>query len=236
MKIAIVQIKPQSTFKKLKSKILEIIYMSYKKRDNMIVFPELTLQQYGKTLFKYNRNSHNFLSKVQNLAIKYNLHIIIASYIKENYKFYNRTFIYHPNGKYIFYDKIHNYPLENIDNIYKITSGTSPVIFKINKLTFGIMTCYDLRFLDLAKEYKKLGCDIIISPTAWVLKEKKKDLDSIAKRLAKSTKLYLLISDVAGHLGQLNWYGGSMVVDPFGNINYKSKNKEEVILFNIDSK
>lgn len=61
----------------------------------------------------------------------------------------------------------------------------------------GIMSCYDLRFIDLAKTYKRLGCDIIISPTAWLLKHTKvKDLDNIAKNLAKSANLYLLISDL----------------------------------------
>lgn len=85
--------------------------------------------------------------------------------------------------------------------------------FVVDGLRFGLMTCYDLRFPELARMLVDAGADVILVPSEWVrgpLKEHHWET-LLAARAIENT-VYVVAADHAPPIG----IGRSMIVDPQG--------------------
>jgi len=91
--------------------------------------------------------------------------------------------------------------------------GSSPVLFKIRDMVFGIVICYDIRFPELVKSEVLSGARVVIVPSAWYrgpLKEEHWQTLLVAR--AHETTSYVV---AVGNANEA-FVGRSMVVDPFG--------------------
>lgn len=85
--------------------------------------------------------------------------------------------------------------------------------FVVDGLRFGLMTCYDLRFPEVARTLVDQGADVILVPSEWVrgpLKEHHWEALLVARAIENTA--YLAAADHAPPVG----VGRSMVVDPRG--------------------
>ncbi|WP_156762011.1 carbon-nitrogen hydrolase family protein [Microbacterium karelineae] len=85
--------------------------------------------------------------------------------------------------------------------------------FVVDGLRFGLMTCYDLRFPEVARVLVDAGADVILVPSEWVrgpLKEHHWET-LVAARAIENT-VYVVAADHAPPVG----IGRSMIVDPQG--------------------
>lgn len=112
------------------------------------------------------------------------------------------------------YRKLHLYDAfaaRESDNV--IPSDSDPRIFSCRGVAVGLMTCYDLRFPELARLLAVRGAEAIVLPAAWVkgpLKERHWET-LIAARALENT---VYVAGV-GECGPKN-IGESMVADPLG--------------------
>ena len=91
--------------------------------------------------------------------------------------------------------------------------GSELVLFDVGGMTFGVVTCYDIRFPELVKKEVMSGARAIIVPAAWFrgpLKEEQWQTLLMA-RAAENTSYVIGVGNANG-----NFVGRSIVVDPFG--------------------
>lgn len=112
------------------------------------------------------------------------------------------------------YRKLHLYDAFSIRESTNVLPGdeVAPLI-EVAGMKLGLMTCYDLRFPELARRLALDGADVLVLPAAWVkgpLKEAHWEVLVTARALENTC--YLV---AAGECGERN-IGQSMVVDPLG--------------------
>ncbi|WP_407435404.1 deaminated glutathione amidase [Lelliottia sp.] len=112
------------------------------------------------------------------------------------------------------YAKIHLYDAFNIQESRLVDPGNQmPPLIEIDGIRFGLMTCYDLRFPEMALNLALAGADALVLPAAWVkgpLKEH--HWATLLTARALDTTCYVVAS---GECGNKN-IGQSRVVDPLG--------------------
>ncbi|WP_185994347.1 carbon-nitrogen hydrolase family protein [Nocardioides campestrisoli] len=74
------------------------------------------------------------------------------------------------------YDKIHLYDSFGYRESDRLSAGGwSPVVVEVGGFQVGLMTCYDLRFPELARDLVLAGAEVLVVPAAWVAGERKVD-------------------------------------------------------------
>ncbi len=68
------------------------------------------------------------------------------------------------------YRKIHLFDAQGFGESQYIAPGpsTEPVVFAAGGVRFGLMTCYDLRFPELARSLSDAGAQVLLVCSAWV--------------------------------------------------------------------
>ena len=88
-----------------------------------------------------------------------------------------------------------------------------PETFALGGFTVGLMTCYDLRFPEVARTLVDAGADVLVVPSEWVrgpLKEH--HWETLLTARAIENTVYVVAADHPTPIG----IGHSMVVDPAG--------------------
>lgn len=180
--IMLANITPSTSIAKNMVKAEEVLEIAHQKKVNIVVFPELSLTGYvwegnereikdhlllGETvrLAKWFNNIKDSLSS-NNKGLEY---VFFNNPFQKEADLYNSTFILHPDHdfleKSLTYDKIFLPPLER-----KYFKGGSDKRLTIDTKwgRFGFLTCYDLCFIELARQYAFTDeVDAIVTIAAW---------------------------------------------------------------------
>jgi deaminated glutathione amidase len=82
---------------------------------------------------------------------------------------YNTLAVVDRDGLRASYRKIHLYDSFGYKESERLSAGEiEPVLVDIGGLSVGLMTCYDLRFPELARELVRRGAQLLVAPSAWV--------------------------------------------------------------------
>ena len=112
------------------------------------------------------------------------------------------------------YAKLHLYDAFNIQESRLVDPGDSvSPLLEVDGFNVGLMTCYDLRFPEMALNLALQGADVLVLPAAWVkgpLKEH--HWATLLAARALDTTCYVVAS---GECGNKN-IGQSRVIDPLG--------------------
>ena len=112
------------------------------------------------------------------------------------------------------YAKLHLYDAFTIRESRLVDPGGQlPPLIDVEGITLGLMTCYDLRFPEMALNLALAGAEVLVLPAAWVkgpLKEH--HWATLLAARALDTTSYVV---AAGECGNKN-IGQSRVIDPLG--------------------
>lgn len=112
------------------------------------------------------------------------------------------------------YAKLHLYDAFNMLESARVDAGSVlPPLIEVEGMPVGLMTCYDLRFPELALSLALRGAELLVLPAAWVrgpLKEQ--HWATLLSARALDTTCYIV---AAGECGNKN-IGQSRIVDPQG--------------------
>jgi deaminated glutathione amidase len=119
-------------------------------------------------------------------------------------------------GAHADFRKIHLYDSFGYRESDVVTPGpVAPVTFRLGGLTVGVMTCYDLRFPELARLLVDVGAEMIVVPAAWVAGPRKVDhWTTLLRARAIENTVYVI---GVGQPGP-RYTGHSMVVGPLGDV------------------
>ncbi|ALA20513.1 putative amidohydrolase [Chelatococcus caeni] len=112
------------------------------------------------------------------------------------------------------YRKLHLYDAFAAQESVNVEPGDEiPPLVEVAGLKVGTMTCYDLRFPELARRLAVDGAEVIVVPAAWVRGlGKEAHWEVLATARALENTCYLV---AVGECGERN-IGASMVIDPLG--------------------
>ncbi|WP_067430509.1 carbon-nitrogen hydrolase family protein [Nocardioides jensenii] len=120
------------------------------------------------------------------------------------------------------YRKIHLYDSFGYQESERLTAGEwTPTVIDVRGFRVGLMTCYDLRFPELARALVDEGADVLVVPAAWVPgrseAEHARKIDHwqtlVRARAIENTTYVLAVGQAAPR-----YTGHSLVVDPFGDV------------------
>jgi len=128
---------------------------------------------------------------------------------------YNTLVVVSPSGRVLArYRKAHLYDSFGYRESDRLLAGDgAPVVVPVGGLAMGLLTCYDLRFPELARALVDAGADTLVVPAAWVRGPLKEDhWATLLRARAIENTTYVL---GAGQCGA-TYIGASIVVDPMG--------------------
>lgn len=163
----------------------------------------------------------------------------------EDGKLYNTTLIYDPKGNLSGkYRKMHIPHDPNYYEQFYFTPGDLGYVqAKAGKTVIAPLICYDQWYPEAARVNAIEGARIIFYPTAigW-FKELKRDEPFSAQRWEDAMRAHASLNGIftaavnrVGREGDLRFWGGSFVSDPFGEVVARaSRSKEEALVVTLD--
>ena len=208
----------KSNFEKIEKLITEI------KDADVIVLPEVWTVGWSCENFtdsaEYLEHSETikFLSEI---AKEKNTNIIGGSFIRKDiggtYKNSCPVIDRHGNLKAI-YDKNHLYSYYGCSEGKYITAGKNPVMVNIDGINYGLTICYDIRFPEIYRVYRKSGADILINCAAWA-SSKPVQWEMMTKSRAIENQTFMVAVNQFGLMknNETN-LGHSRIIDYNGNV------------------
>ena len=197
--------------------------------SDVLVLPEVWNVGWACQYFKDSaqeiseNKSINFLKET---AKKYNVNIIGGSVItKCENSYFNTCPIIDRNGNLIAsYSKMHLYSYYGCDEGKYVASGDNPVMVDIDGVNFGVTICYDIRFPEIYRAYRKSGADVLVNCAAWGSK-KPIPWEVMTKSRAVENQCYMLALTQSGHIeGDEYNLGESRIID------YKGEELNSILL------
>ena len=158
---------------------------------------------------------------LKNIAKKYSVNIIGGSFIekKPDGSFANTCPVIDRKGNLITtYEKSHLFSYYGCNEGQIITAGSNPILVELDGIKIGLSICYDIRFPEIYRAYRKAGVDLLVNMAAWGA-SKKIPWDSMTTSRAVENQTYFVALTQTGILknGEKN-LGHSMILDYNGNI------------------
>jgi len=181
-------------------------------------------------------DSAESISMLKSIAKEYNTNIIGGSVIlKNDERYYNSCPVINKNGELVCtYEKNHLFSYYGCNEGDIITVGNNPVMVELDGIKIGLSICYDIRFPELYRAYRKAGADILVNMAAWGA-SKKIPWDSMTTSRAVENQIYFIALTQTGTLkdGEKN-LGHSMILDYKGDILSEINKKEGGIFAEIN--
>ena len=130
------------------------------------------------------------------------------------------------------YRKIHLYDSFGYRESDRLSAGpVEPVLVDVAGVSVGLMTCYDLRFPELARELARRGAQLVVAPSAWVAGPGKVDhWRTLVKARAIENTVYVA---AVGQPGP-RYTGHSMVAGPAGELVAELADGDHLLTASID--
>ena len=253
LKVGLVQTKVSEDLQENLDKTARFVRQAAKKGAQIVCLQELFAYQY----FAQTKDDRFFqtaepvpgpLSRFLSEAASQNRVMLIGGSIYErgeDGKFYNTTLIYDSKGELAGkYRKMHIPHDPNYYEQHYFTPGDLGYIqVKLGDTVVAPLICYDQWFPEAARVNTIQGAQIIFYPTAigW-FPELKRDEPFSARRWEDAMRAHASLNGIftaavnrVGREGDLRFWGGSFVSDPFGEIVARaSRSKEEVLIASLD--
>lgn len=200
----------------------------------LVVFPEgamVQAQQSDQSLVPVAESMDGpFVDRLSQLARAHGLAIACGIFeVGDGTRVYNTVAVVGPDGDLLgAYRKIHLYDAFAFRESTTVLPGPgAALMFELGGTRFGVMTCYDVRFPELARLLSTRGAEAVILPAAWVAGPLKDDhWDVLVRARAIENTVYVLACAQAGS-GRC---GASMLVDPMGVAIARAGEVEQLIV------
>ncbi len=188
---------------------------------------------------------------IQGLAKQYNTNIIAGTVIeKSGEKLYNTSFAIDRTGNIVAkYRKIHLFNYMGGTEGERITPGNEEIVVDFDFGKVGIGVCFDIRYPLHYKKLAKMGAEIIVLPTAWIvppeiyddeesLKYAQEMWIAMNRTRAYDNMVYVVSSNQTGKISPEigGAIGNSVVISPTAQVLANAKDKQCAVYADIDLK
>lgn len=199
---------------------------------DLVVFPEAFSRDFGDPgtdLAPYAETLDGpFATRVGELAREHGRTVVAGMFeqAEDPERPHNTLVVATPEGRRA-YRKIHLYDSFGNRESDQISAGPiEPTVVDIAGFRVGMMTCYDLRFPELARLLVDAGAEVLVLPAAWVAGRRKVDhWRTLVTARAIENTVYVVAAAQPGP----RYAGHSMVVSPYGDVLVEAGEGEEII-------
>ncbi|WP_067462557.1 carbon-nitrogen hydrolase family protein [Actinomadura macra] len=159
-----------------------------------------------------------FATALGESARRYGVHVVagVNERLDEPGRISNTLVAVGPDGGIsAVYRKMHLYDAFGYKESTLVRHGeiTDPETFTVDGVTFGMQTCYDVRFPEVTRRIVDAGADVLALPAEWVPGPLKEDhWRTLVRARAIENTIYVAAADQCAPTGA----GNSMIVDPMG--------------------
>jgi omega-amidase len=182
-----------------------------------------------------------YVQSIAEIAAKNSMHIIMGLATRASHvtgAIYNTAVFFGPQGLLGAYRKVYlaNFTYAKgvaYESVFYARGRELPV-FHTDLGSIGIEICADLRHSEILRVYALKGAQIVVNIAAAA--QGFEDYWDLAMRLgAMDNNFYFVMTSVVGQQKDDTFFGGSRVVDPYGQEIGRTKNKvEEVLVVELD--
>ena len=225
MKVALVQFKTTENIlfniERMKQIILSI-------DSNWIVLPELWICPYDNDKIqeakKYQHVAKNMLKQC---ALENHVWIVGGTIPYDNQ---NLCFIFDDHG-----NKIAQYAKAHLLEVHARHTYTERDVFDAGNALcsfntpwgkFGVLICYDIRFPEMARLLAQSGVQLLFVPAAFNTQVGKLHWKPLLQTRAMENEIFIVGVNPDYTYKNYQAYGHSIVVHPFGNIQFELENQE----------
>ncbi|MGZ4134370.1 MAG: carbon-nitrogen family hydrolase, partial [Tumebacillaceae bacterium] len=167
------------------------------------------------------------------LAKEYNVNILAGSVSDlRDGDVYNTTYLFNRQGEVVGdYSKIHLFRL--MDEEKYLQAGDQVGLFTLDDVTLGSMICYDIRFPELARTLSLGGAQILFLPAEWP-HPRLNHWRHLQMARAIENQMFVVSTNRVGKAGDTEFFGHSMVIDPWGEILLETDDQEGIHHVTVD--
>lgn len=233
------------------NKIEHFIKRNSDKKLDLVIMPEFFSTGVDHELFlnsPEDENGGQVIEFLSNLAKSYNTNIIAGTIIeKSGDKLYNSSFAINRNGEILAkYHKIHLFNYLGGTEGERITAGDKEIVVDFDFGKVGIGVCFDIRYPLHYKKLAKMGAELIVLPTAWLvpseiyddaetLKYAQEMWIAMNRTRAYDNMVYIAASNQTGKINdEMGAIGTSLIISPTAQILANAKEKQCAVYAEID--
>ncbi len=186
--------------------------------NDLVVFPEMSDTGYDMpTIVRTARNwADSTVSKLQDTARRCRVNVAAGVSEKEETNIYNSVAIIGRDGSLIGrHRKTHLITAEPMLEQNYLKAGDELTIVQIENAQFGIMTCYEIRFPEIARTLALKGAQVLLIPAAWPL-VRLPHWTTLALARAIENQVFVIAANRIGSDGGVIFAGTTTIVDPYG--------------------
>lgn len=205
---------------------------------DLVVLPEASMHDFGSASYDLTAIAEPldgpFVGLLAEHARRLGTTIVAGMFEQTDGLPFNTLVVVSPDGVVqATYRKIHLYDSFGYQESGRTQAGeVAPVVIEVAGQQVGLMTCYDLRFPELARVLVDAGAETIVLPAAWVAGDGK--LDHWRTLLAARAIENTVFMAAAGQGGD-RYTGHSLVVDPLGSIVVEASSEPAILRTTLDA-
>ena len=221
------------------NKMKKFIQKSAREGNDLVVFPEMTDTGYEMDVILDKASSwkENVVPVLQEEAKKNNINVIAGVSERVSSDVFNSVACIDKKGELIgSYRKTHLITAEPMLEHHSLKSGEKFCVIEIEGKKIGIMTCYEIRFPEIARILALRGVELIVITAAWPLVRLPHWENLVVARAIENQVFVAATSRIGKDKPDgLQFAGTSMLISPYGNILSKGTQIHEgLIQANID--
>ncbi|QIS05887.1 hydrolase [Nocardia brasiliensis] len=178
-----------------------------------------------------------FVAGLGAIAAEFGVHLVagmVEQVAPEGGRIYNTLVVLGPDGTLVTqYRKVHLYDAFGFLESEVVEAGAiaPPATFTVADVTFGMQTCFDLRFPEGIRRVAAAGAQVLLLPAQWIPGPAKVDQwTTLLRARAIENTVYVAAADQAAPRGA----GASMIVDPTGAVLAELGEETGVLTATID--
>ena len=139
----------------------------------LVVFPEATQRGFGYPLAPIAEDIWGpWADAVHTIAKRHGVVVVVGMFTpaepnEEGKPRVKNTLLAVGPSVFVSYDKLHLYDAFGFQESKNVQAGERVVQFPALGLTFGLATCYDIRFPQLFQAHARAGAQVSLVPTSW---------------------------------------------------------------------
>jgi len=207
-------------------------------QPDILVLPETWTTGYSEEVFATTANYAETaegpsVTMLRDFAKANGIWIAGGSLVERyNDKLYNTVFLIDRQGDIRGrYRKMHLYSAMDEDKGF--SHGTEMPVFDTEFGKLALMTCYDIRFVELSRTYAVGGAQMIIVVSNFP-KPKLHHWRLLLQARAIENQLFVVACNRVGKAGPSDYFGHSIIVDPWGEVLTEAGEEETILHAELD--
>lgn len=187
---------------------------------DVLAFPEMCDTGYAMDVVRREAMdwSTDHLQEIRHLARTKRTAVLIGLSERVEGSIFNAVAVITRTGELSFrYRKTHLVTIAPIHEERTITPGDSLGFFELDGLPCGVLTCYELRFPEIARTLVLRGARILFVPAAWP-QARVAHLLTLTRARAIENQVFVVLAARTGTDGGTAFSGQSLVADPYGEV------------------